>query len=747
MQGGVTGSAPSRVALALLGLLLAPLTLRLLLGFELAGGFEPEDLRGLLSDLFASALAFTLLVPVGRLSRGLAALLLLPWVLLHYGNYELVRTLGAMATLPDAHYLGDATFVQGSATAVSRPFLLGGLALASLALGWLGLDRLRMRHAAAGAALALALLAISGLWPWSASLPMWRQADLVQRELGRLASAASRSGAPATGDPAAAMLEQVPDLAANLDGEPRFPLPGKPRNVLLVILESVSGAYLEQLLVEHWGRGEGSMPVLDSIAQRNLGYATFIGHQRRTNRGLYALLCGEIPNLLAGVPKMSSYAIDGTRRCLPEILGDAGYTTTYLQAAPLVFMLKDQFMPRIGFQQVHGDEWFAHAYARSTWGVDDRAFLEQSTRMITQLEAEERPWFLTLLTVGTHHPYVVPADFESEMPSDFMRTIAYLDRALEGFMERLEALGILDDTLVLFTSDESQGHQWGQQQIPIILSQNWGFLVALTPEQARGLVREPFAQMDLPLSILDYLGLEQEGRHLWGRSVFRSYAEPRSIFFANSNLQMTGVFDREGRLVVCLDDFARCQIRRPQGGRLFGGDHESLLLEGSEVQRLRELAVGSVRRRPKSVARLEIDLQATQHETVKGPIARLVHGGQFIDVAADEWIEVEIEVAVRPAAKQSPDGSGVLLFPILRTGGRGAIHQDEIVLEPGERLHLVYTYAPGRAVREVQSQLMARSPDGGTYELDFERARISLIRGAERPGRGVEVRRQEIDGG
>ena len=39
MQGGVTRSAPLRPALALLALLLAPLTLRLLLGFELAGSF------------------------------------------------------------------------------------------------------------------------------------------------------------------------------------------------------------------------------------------------------------------------------------------------------------------------------------------------------------------------------------------------------------------------------------------------------------------------------------------------------------------------------------------------------------------------------------------------------------------------------------------------------------------------------------------------------------------------------------
>ena len=40
------------------------------------------------------------------------------------------------------------------------------------------------------------------------------------------------------------------------------------------------------------------------------------------------------------------------KRCLPAALAEAGYATVYLQAAPLTFMLKDKFMPRIGFERV-----------------------------------------------------------------------------------------------------------------------------------------------------------------------------------------------------------------------------------------------------------------------------------------------------------------------------------------------------------------------------------------------------------
>ncbi len=733
--------------LVLLALLLPPLCLRGLLGFELANEIAPSDLRGALADLLASTLAFTMLALVGALSRRLAVVLVVLWVLLHYGNYEIVHALGAMASLDDAHYLGSGVFVAGSATAVSHPLLLAALLASSCAGCWIGLQKLRPHSALAGAGITLLLWAAYSAWPWSEALPLWRQANFVPRELGRLTSSAPLPRVAASRDPAEAMLERVPDLAANLAGEPRFPLPDQKHNVLLVILEGVTGAHLELLLKEHWPDGQGRMPAIDAIANENLSYSTFVSHQRRTNRGLYALLCGELPNLLRGVPKMSSYAIDGGRRCLPDILRDAGYATTYLQAAPLVFMLKDQFMPRIGFDSVHGGDWFEEAYSRTSWGVDDRAFFEQTVSMIEQLEAGDRPWFLSLLTVGTHHPYVVPDGFKPEMHNKFLRTVEYLDLALSAFMVRLGELGVLDDTLVLLTSDESHGHKSGRNEIAKILSQNWGFLIALTPERARGLVHEPFSQIDVPLSILDYLGLAGEGPHLMGRSVFRSYSEPRHLFFANGNTQMTGAFDPKGRIILCLNDFETCRVEVPQERRWFGGDRSRIALDRSEVDLLRDLAERSVRRRPAEQDRLEIDLQTRRFEVVDDRVARMVHGGQFIALETYEWVEVEIDVTVRASKKLSAADGEVVLTPVLRSHQSKKLYRGRFPLTTGDRLRLTYTYAPGEPVTGLQSQLMARSPHGQAVELEFERARITIMRSGIPEAVGIHVKLQEIDEG
>ena len=132
---------------ALVAVLLSPVALRLLLVWERTGGFGLQDLRGLVSDAAVSLVVLALLVALGRRLRILAALLLVVWCIAQYANYEIVSALGSLASLSDAGYLGDSTFLLGSALVVSRPVTLAALLVASLALGHVGILRLRPRVA------------------------------------------------------------------------------------------------------------------------------------------------------------------------------------------------------------------------------------------------------------------------------------------------------------------------------------------------------------------------------------------------------------------------------------------------------------------------------------------------------------------------------------------------------------------------------------------------------------------------
>ena len=105
----------------------------------------------------------------------------------------------------------------------------------------------------------------------------------------------------------------VPGLAADLEAPARFP-GGSGRNVLLVLLEGVSGFYLPTAAEAHGRSSVMRMNRLDRTFRENVGFTTFLTHQRRTNRGLYSILCGEPPRLLSGMPKMTVAANGGWRR-------------------------------------------------------------------------------------------------------------------------------------------------------------------------------------------------------------------------------------------------------------------------------------------------------------------------------------------------------------------------------------------------------------------------------------------------
>ena len=403
--------------LFLLAFLLSPWASRALLLHDKQLTLQSTDLRGALSDLALTSLVVLLAWASLRLARPISFAIMGLWLLINHINTEHVSALDSIMDPHNVGYLLSDTFLGGSGAALTHPLLTAALALGSLLLLWLS-GRTRPLLPA------LLLVLSAGatlLWPLKSEQLSWRQAHCIHLLGERVLRPAAR-------------LDLSHQAPPDLGGVPMLRRTIERPNVLLVILEGISGAYVPSLARRQGIEHALTMPTLDKIARRGLRYADFVAQQRQTNRGEYALLCGDPPKLTGDDAKMTEYIKGGHRRCLPAVLAGAGYHTVYMQSAPLSFMLKDQFMPRIGFHEALGDRALEGGYVRDNWGVDDRAFLEQVHRKIQRLRGRGGPWFLTLLTVGTHHPFgLVPAGFAPATVDKHARAVAYLDQALGEF--------------------------------------------------------------------------------------------------------------------------------------------------------------------------------------------------------------------------------------------------------------------------------------------------------------------------
>lgn len=544
------------VALASL-VLVIPLAARALLGWSNPLGF--------ISDL---ALGSLLLVLLHGRPWWLAAPVLLAWAVLWVASAELVSAVGRLPTSADLGYLFDPQFMENSTGGgLAHPWLPGLLAAGLLSWSvsvWRSRARLAARLPLSTLAVPLVLFGLH--WGSQRLVPsdadQWRQYNLSHQLLSAgVANLQYRALGWAGQQQPVTPLPSSGLTQSDLHGQKLLSAPGSARNLLVITLEGIPGAYVRpnrQAL--HSRFEEDLMPKLSHWAERGMNTPDYVVHTHQTIRGLYAMLCGDYDKLANGTPKGVELLTQHQRNqaCLPAQLREAGFTTHYLQGAGLRFMAKDRIMPHIGFDAVHGLEWFSNDnYLEFPWGKDDRAFFEGALDYVGQLRQQQRPWMLTLLTVGTHQPYSAPADYLERYDTPKQAAVAYLDDAIGGFLDSLERQGVLKDTLVVVTSDESHGIDG------VRLASSWGFNLTLAPEQAQlpRIKQGTYGHIDLATSLLDYFALPIPVA-LAGRSLYRDYDSGREmISYTNGMLRY---HDGQGVLTEC-DFQQRCRRYASEG--------------------------------------------------------------------------------------------------------------------------------------------------------------------------------------
>lgn len=310
----------------------------------------------------------------------------------------------------------------------------------------------------------------------------------------------------------------------------------KKKNVLLLVLEGVSGLDLPSVSNYHGFSSNAELVNLDDFLSKGMVSPNFFAHQAQTNRGLYSILGGEYPVLKTETPKMSKIAAVGNpgKIFLSNFFNELGYRSLYIQGADLDFMDKRRFLKNIDFSLSMGADELYGTDKYDGWGLNDKQLFRKSVEVLETENSKGHNWFASILTVGTHHPYRVPKEFRRDVDSDHVRSLLFLDEALKEFFQTLDAKGILKNTLILVTSDESHGDSTIEDDFVRSLSYNLSFLGIVGEGIGAGIEKDVFGQIDVAPTIVDYLGQNQYAYGFKGRSLLRDYRENRDLLFSNT---------------------------------------------------------------------------------------------------------------------------------------------------------------------------------------------------------------------
>lgn len=274
------------------------------------------------------------------------------------------------------------------------------------------------------------------------------------------------------------------------------------KNIVLIIVESLS--------MEHIGffnKGipnfRGFTPFIDSLAQKSLTFQG-ISNGKRSIEGIPAILSG-IPTLM-NTPFISSPYSGNSFTSLPEILNKEGYHTAFFHGGTNGTMGFDTYCKTAGFEQYFGkNEYPNKSDDDGSWGIWDEPYLQYFENQISTFK---EPFFASIFTLSSHHPFKVPQKFEGKFPKGklpIQETIAYADYCIAQFFATASRSKWYTNTLFIITADHTSeanlpkySSDYGLYRIPIIIYDP-------TQDLSQYSDQKPAQQIDIMPTILSYL--------------------------------------------------------------------------------------------------------------------------------------------------------------------------------------------------------------------------------------------------
>jgi len=346
-----------------------------------------------------------------------------------------------------------------------------------------------------------------------------------------------------------ALLDVVRSLGAReqYSALPRTPEPltagditpdhsGTRPNVIVVLLEST--AFRATSLSSS---SLNTTPFLASMAAEGLEVESMRVVMPHSTKTLHSTLCGTPPALQQEIVETAD---NYSRLCLPHIFNQAGYRTTFMQASVAEFEDLARLADRMGFSEFY--DWNniqPKPELVGYLGADDQVLEEAATRWVA---GQKEPYFLTLFTSATHHPYIPPKRIIStqkelaklEDPvARYLHLVRDTDQIMERLFATLERRGQLENTVVVMMGDHGEGfgENGGYQHDNIFtdIGLRIPFVIKAPGRISPGTrVSENRTVLDVAPTILELAGLAELSERFEGTSLLQPLPRDERHYFA-----------------------------------------------------------------------------------------------------------------------------------------------------------------------------------------------------------------------
>ena len=274
-------------------------------------------------------------------------------------------------------------------------------------------------------------------------------------------------------------------------------------------------------------------PNFNQIAANNFTPKFYYANSNQTIKAEIALLCG-LHDFLIGTSISAGNNQEIKTNCLPEILKQYGYRSYWFHGAESDFFNRDQFLPKIGFDELHNQATIQHrlfkqgeSYVLRSWGVEDPYTFEYA---INYLQDMKQPFLAEILSVSNHHPFVdleVNSDepyYHPQLPVDsdniynrYQHLVHYTDSALGKFWQVFKNSSLYHNTIVvisgdhgiwLFPDDADYNHE-AEAAYKYESYLRLPLTIYFPDRSFSNSIDIELSQVDVPKIIANYMGLEQ----------------------------------------------------------------------------------------------------------------------------------------------------------------------------------------------------------------------------------------------